>query len=226
MGEVLQALPLARVGINDQLRQSPLSETAYYLIALETAPAPVGLHELFEATLGSVRRQGGGLVDQHALFVCLLERRELRGTLPSWSITRLPGTLFTDYVGAAEVLARDLIYEAGHHWFNYALATAAVLLPDDVTFYSPWRETTCPVFGFLHACWAFSLTAIYSASALDGAPPPARAFLDGYLTEQGRFLRAAVLDFAKAATLITSTPVRERVSWAMDAALQCTPRPQ
>ncbi|MFH8380129.1 aKG-HExxH-type peptide beta-hydroxylase [Kitasatospora sp. NPDC018058] len=212
-----------------KLLQSPLSETAYYLIAPETTAAPARLHELLTAALGSARKHGfGDLLDQHAPIVCLLERRELRDTLFSWSITRLPGTVFTDYTDATEVLARDLLHEAGHHWFNEALAMASVSLPDDVTFYSPWRETDRPAFGFLHACWAFSLTVIYSAAVLDDVPPAVHAFLSDYLAVQSRLLRAAARDFAEAATLITSEPLRAQVASAVDTALQCTrsvPRP-
>ncbi|MFJ9693133.1 aKG-HExxH-type peptide beta-hydroxylase [Kitasatospora sp. NPDC101183] len=204
------------------LLQSPLSETAYYLVAPETSVAPAALHELLATALDSARKHGfGGLVDQYAPIVCLLERRELRDTLFSWSITRLPGTVFTDYTSAPEVLARDLVHEAGHHWFNEALATASVSLPEDVTFHSPWRETERPAFGFLHACWAFSLTVIYSAAVLDSAPPPVQAFLRDYLAGQGRLLRAAVPNFGEAASLITSEQLRERVSGAVDAALRC-----
>ncbi|MFI1742579.1 aKG-HExxH-type peptide beta-hydroxylase [Streptomyces sioyaensis] len=77
--------------------------------------------------------------------VCLLEHRDLADTLFRWSITRLPGTVFTDYTNHPVVLARDLIHEAGHQWLNDALALAQAVLPDEVTFYSPWRATQRPV---------------------------------------------------------------------------------
>ncbi|MFD9123514.1 aKG-HExxH-type peptide beta-hydroxylase [Kitasatospora sp. NPDC059571] len=208
-----------------QLLQSPLSDTAYYLINPQTSPAAPDKHELLEAALDSSHKHGfGDLLNHHAPIICLLERRDLRDTLFSWSITRLPGTVFTDHTDHPEVLARDLVHEAGHHWFNEALAMRSVSLPDDITVYSPWRESERPVFGFLHACWAFSLTVIYSGAALDGAPPTARAFLSGYMEQQGELLRAAAPDFAQVAALIKSKPLRERLSTAVATALRCTQR--
>ncbi|MFC5187980.1 aKG-HExxH-type peptide beta-hydroxylase [Actinomadura harenae] len=206
-----------------QLLQSPISDTAYYLIAPETEPAPATLHDLLTAALDSAHKHGfSSLIDQHAPIACVLEQRDLHATLFSWSITRLPGTVFTDYTNAAEVLARDLIHEAGHHWLNEALAIGAIALPDDLTFYSPWRAVRRPAFGFLHACWAFSLATIYSAAALDDAPSPVHVFLMDYLAEQRQLLRAALPAFAEAATLITSRSLHERVSSAVQTALHYT----
>ncbi|MEV5574484.1 HEXXH motif-containing putative peptide modification protein [Spirillospora sp. NPDC052269] len=206
-----------------RLLQSPISDTAYYLIAPETWPAPTALHGLLATALTSAQKHGfGNLVDQHAPIICLLEQRDLRTTLFSWSITRLPGTVFTDYTTTAEVLARDLIHEAGHHWLNEALAMETVALPDDITFYSPWRAERRPAFGFLHACWAFSLTTIYSAAAFNDASPPARAFLADYLAEQRWLLRAALPAFTEAAALLTSALLQERVFSAVQTALHCT----
>ncbi|MFD9592686.1 HEXXH motif-containing putative peptide modification protein [Kitasatospora sp. NPDC059973] len=165
----------------------------------------------------------GDLLNQHAPIICLFERREIRDTLFSWSITRLPGTVFTDRVNSPEVLARDLIHEAGHHWFNDALTAASMSFPENVVFYSPWRKAISPAFGFLHACWAFSLTAIYSAQVVDTASSPAQGSLRDYLTGQGRLLWDALPALADTITLITSVPLRAQLSKAVEAALRCTP---
>ncbi|MFG2698026.1 hypothetical protein [Kitasatospora sp. NPDC048407] len=61
----------------------------------------------------------------------------MRDTLFSWSITRLPGTVFTDQVDSPEFLARDLMHEAGRHWFNAVLAAASVSFPENSVLYSP-----------------------------------------------------------------------------------------
>ncbi|WAL74645.1 HEXXH motif-containing putative peptide modification protein [Kitasatospora sp. YST-16] len=173
----------------------------------------------------SHKRGLGDLLDQHAPDICLLERREMHDTLFSWSTTRLPGTVFTDHVDSPEVLVRDLIHEAGHHWFNDALTAASVSSPESPSFYSPWQKknTIRPAFEFLHACWAFSLTAIYSAQVVDATPSPVQGFLRDYLTDQGRHLRDALSALADAVTLITSVPLRDQLSKAVDAALRCTP---
>lgn len=204
----------------DELLRSPLSETAYYLVRPDTAPAEHSKHKLLATALDSAAEYGfGPLLALHAPVVCLLEHRDLADTLFSWSITRLPGTVFTDYTSHPEVFARDLVHEAGHHWLNDALALAEAVLPDEVTFYSPWRATQRPVFGFLHACWAFSLTMLYSARALEHSTPPARAFLAAYLSNQRKLLRVAAESFTEASDYIKAGVVRERVIATIDMAV-------
>jgi HEXXH motif-containing protein len=84
--------------------------------------------------------------------------RKLDDILHSWSITRRPGTVFSDFTDESAVLGRELVHEAGHHWLNDALSATSSTIPAEVTFHSPWRGTMRPVFEFLHACWAFPLT--------------------------------------------------------------------
>lgn len=204
----------------DELLRSPLSETAYYLVRPDTASAEKSKHKLLVAALDSAAEYGfGPLLEQHAPVVCLLEHRDLADTLFSWSITRLPGTVFTDCTNHPEVLARDLIHEAGHHWLNDALAFTEAVLPDEVTFYSPWRATQRPVFGFLQACWAFSLTMRYSACALEHSTPPAHTFLAGYLSNQRKLLRIAASSFTEASNYIEAGIVRERLIATVEMAM-------
>ncbi|WP_052069386.1 aKG-HExxH-type peptide beta-hydroxylase [Streptacidiphilus albus] len=203
------------------LLRSPLSETAYYLVRPDTAQAETVARDLLPAALDSAAEHGfGPLLEQHAPVICLLEHRDLADALFSWSITRLPGTVFTDYTDHHEILARDLIHEAGHHWLNDALALAAAELPEDVTFYSPWRRTERPVFGFLHACWAFSLTMIYSARALEHSGSAARTFLANYLTEQRSLLMDAVPTLTKAIGFIKDEAMRGRLASTVTAAMR------
>ncbi|WP_435053436.1 hypothetical protein [Kitasatospora phosalacinea] len=163
----------------------------------------------------------GDLLDEHAPIICLLERREMRDTLFSWSITRLPGTVFTDHVDSPEVLARDLIHEAGHHWFTDAPNAASVSFSENPSLYSQWRNIILHAFGFLHACWAFSLTAITGPRWSTRLLLRRRAFC-ATMTDQGRLLRDALLALADAVTLITSGPLRNQLSKAVEAALRST----
>ncbi|MFI5685814.1 aKG-HExxH-type peptide beta-hydroxylase [Streptomyces sp. NPDC051636] len=152
------------------------------------------------------------MLTQHAPVICLLNRRRLDETLHSWALTRLPGTVFTDYTAHPEVLARDLIHEAAHNWLNDALAAHDVRLPGDVTFFSPWRGTNRPVFGFLHACWAFSLTALYARQARRSASGAVVPFLDAYLRQQQSQVADATDSLANALSYVSASVIRERIS--------------
>ncbi|WP_051926381.1 aKG-HExxH-type peptide beta-hydroxylase [Streptomyces durhamensis] len=198
------------------LLHSEISETAYYLVGPDTAPASPETHGLVRAALASAAEHGfGTLLTQHAPVVCLLNRRRLDETLHSWALTRLPGTVFTDYTAHPEVLARDLIHEAAHNWLNDALTAHDVSLPADVTFFSPWRGTPRPIYGFLHACWAFSLTVLYARRARCGATGAVASFLDAHLRQQeGRF--ASVLDsLAEALSFVPTEAIRDRINRAV-----------
>ncbi|AYN42459.1 HEXXH motif domain-containing protein [Streptomyces dangxiongensis] len=203
------------------LLRSEISETAYYLVGPDASPAPPEALGLVRAALASATEHGfGALLTQHAPVICLLNRRRLDETLHSWALTRLPGTVFTDYTAHPEVLARDLIHEAAHNWLNDALAAHDVHLPADVTFFSPWRGTPRPVYGFLHACWAFSLTVLYTRQARCSATGALVHFLDAHLRQQeGQF--ASVSDaLAEALSYVSAKVVRDHVSRAVTRALQ------
>ncbi|MGW2603599.1 aKG-HExxH-type peptide beta-hydroxylase [Streptomyces mirabilis] len=127
------------------------------------------------------------------------------------ALTRLPGTVFTDYTAHPEVLARDLIHDAAHNWLNDALAAYDVGLPADVTFFSPWRGTPLPVYGFLHACWAFSLTVLYARQAGCDATGAVVPFLDAHLRQQESRFASALDSLADA--------LRDHVSHAVSKAV-------
>nr|WP_262928550.1 HEXXH motif-containing putative peptide modification protein [Streptomyces sp. CBMA152] len=158
------------------------------------------------------------MLTDHAPIVCLLDGRGLDEPLHSWALTRLPGTVFTDYTGHPEILARDLIHEAAHNWLNDALTLHGIHLPDGVTFYSPWRGTRRPVYGFLHACWAFSLTILYSQAAVTTTDDPVKAFLNAYLHQQRTHLAAASLYLDKACHFLSHSALHDRLRDAVGRA--------
>ncbi|MFF8841917.1 aKG-HExxH-type peptide beta-hydroxylase [Streptomyces sp. NPDC015127] len=194
------------------LLRSEISETAYYLVRPDTIPAPHKAQALVHAALASATEHGfGTLLTQHAPVICLLSPRRLDETLHSWALTRLPGTVFTDYTAHPEVLARDLIHEAAHNWLNDALAAQDVSLPADVTFYSPWRGTPRPVFGFLHACWAFALTMLYARQARRDATGAVVPFLNAHLHQQEGQFASAAESLEKALSYVPADEVRDHV---------------
>ena len=204
----------------DLLRSPLLSETAYYLVRPDTAAVEGDVRKSLAAALVSVHEHGfAPLLAQHAPVICLLSHRDPADTLFSWSITRLPGTVFTDYTDHPEILARDLIHEAGHHWLNEAFALTGTALPDDVTFFSPWRDADRPVFGFLHACWAFSLTVIHASRVLDQGDSPACDFLATYVQRQREMLKEVTNSLPKAFDHIKADWLRTRLVAAIREAL-------
>ncbi|MFD4789836.1 HEXXH motif-containing putative peptide modification protein [Streptomyces sp. NPDC058459] len=202
------------------LLRSEISETAYYLVGPDTDPAPPEAHRLVRAALASATEHGfGTLLTQHAPVICLLNRRQLDETLHSWALTRLPGTVFTDCTAHPEVLARDLIHEAAHNWLNDALAAHDVHLPADVTFFSPWRGAPRPIYGFLHACWAFSLTVMYVRRVRQSATGPVVCFLDDHLRQQEDQFASVTDSLTEALSYVSAKVIRDHVSRAASRAV-------
>ncbi|TDC59432.1 hypothetical protein E1258_18045, partial [Micromonospora sp. KC207] len=196
----------------DRMPRSAISETPYYVLGPDTTAAPPNLRELAAAAYAAGARNGfADLLASHAVVVCLLRHKQLGDTLDSWAITRLPGTIYCDHVDEPVVLARDLIHEAGHNWLNDALSATACEISDDARFYSPWKKTNRPAFGFLHACFAFPLTMIYTARVLPETNGDLHRFLAAYLDQQRRLLAATAAGHARALTLITAPDLRERL---------------
>lgn len=201
------------------LPRSAISETPYVLLGPGTTAAPAMVRDLSAIAFATAAETGfAALLTDHAAVVCLLRHKQLGDTLDSWTISRLPGTIFTDHVNEPAVLARDLIHEAGHNWLNDALAACSVKIPADAAFFSPWKKTTRPAFGFLHACWAFPLTMLYSARMLERVSGPVRIFLTAYLAQQCELLAATTDDHARALGLISDDALQHRLDTVHRAA--------
>lgn len=198
-----------------ELITSTISDTPYYLLGPFTDPAPAPDRALARAAYKTAADLGfADLVTHHARILVLLGRKQYDDRFDSWTISRLPGTVFLDHIDDPAALARDLIHEAGHNWLNDALAATSTLLPDDVHFPSPWKNTHRPAYGFLHACWAFPLTMIYTARILDRddqLTAPGRDFLSRYLDLQRRFLGPTADTHPQALALIPDPELRERL---------------
>ncbi|MFD5470949.1 aKG-HExxH-type peptide beta-hydroxylase [Streptomyces sp. NPDC127105] len=196
----------------DRLPRSDISETPYYVLGPDTTAAPPPLRELVATACATGAQNGfASLLADHAVVICLLRRKNLGDTLDSWTITRLPSSIFCDHVGDHVVLARDLIHEAGHNWLNDALSATACEISDEARFYSPWKETTRPAFGFLHACWAFPLTMIYTARVLEETTGDLHRFLVAYLDQQRCLLSTTADDHADALSLVSDPGLRQRL---------------
>jgi HEXXH motif-containing protein len=197
----------------DEMIRGPHSDTPYYVLGPDTTRAAEPLASQADDAFDCIGAAGlGELVTAHAAVICLTGRRRPDQTLRSFAITRLPATVFTDYTGDATVLGRDLVHEAAHNWLNDALAALQVTIPDDEEFFSPWRGTERPAYGFLHACFAFPLTVIYAVRILSGASGPGHNVLADHVRQQRTQMAAVEGDFTQALKLITDHGLRERLN--------------
>lgn len=202
------------------LEQSSISETPYTVLSPSTRAAEPQHQQLVHDAVDIAARTGfGHLTNQHGSIVCLLRHRSVEQTLDSWTISRLPGTVFVDYTNAPTVLARDLIHEAGHNWLNDAFAASATTFDPAATFYSPWKATMRPAFGFLHACWSFPLMLLFISKIIDTEPAETRRYFHAYLRQQRTFLHSTQTDFPRALKLVRDNDLRERVADVYTAAL-------
>ncbi|MFH8473269.1 hypothetical protein [Streptomyces sp. NPDC018000] len=80
---------------------------------------------------------------------------------------------------------------------------------------SPWRGVPRPVFGFLHACWAFSLTVLFVRQARGSAQSAVVPFLDAYLRKQQTCFAAATESLARALAYVSADVVRGHISRAV-----------
>ncbi|MFI9327726.1 aKG-HExxH-type peptide beta-hydroxylase [Kitasatospora sp. NPDC052868] len=195
------------------LPRSPISETPYYVLGPDTRSAPIHLRTLAAGAFTAAADTGfGPLLTAHAVVVILLRNKQLGQRLDSWTITRLPGTVFLDHIGDRAVLARDLIHEAGHNWLNDAFTATGCKIDDQAEFHSPWKQSMRSAFGFLHACWAFPLTMLYIARVLEHTEGAVQRFLTAYLDQQREQLAATTADHPRALELVGDDDLRERLA--------------
>ncbi|PVD04484.1 HEXXH motif-containing putative peptide modification protein [Streptomyces sp. CS014] len=169
----------------EDMTRSEISETPYYVLGPHTSRVDHLVQHVTEARAHAAATGFVSLLERHAPIVCLMHHKDPAQTLLSWSITRLPGTVFTDYTHSPRITGRDLVHEAGHNWLNDALAATHTRV-DEGQFFSPWRNETRPAFGFLHACWAFPLTMLYASRLLKQGKVTAHEeqFFTAYLGQQ------------------------------------------
>ncbi|KJS54404.1 hypothetical protein VM98_19235 [Streptomyces rubellomurinus subsp. indigoferus] len=211
--DLAPAGPLTVAPGEENLITSSISDTPYYVLGPATQAAPGHLHKLTVESAGLAAEHGfGELVDAHAPVVCLLTGKPLGSPLRSWTISRMPGTVFLDYVPDNPVMvARDLVHEAGHNWLNDALTATGCEIDNAQTFYSPWKKTHRPAYGFLHGCWSFSLVALYVAAVLPTTSGETHTFLTAYLDRQRTQLRIVTGDHETALQTITDATLGARL---------------
>ncbi|MEU5762561.1 HEXXH motif-containing putative peptide modification protein [Nocardia sp. NPDC047648] len=85
----------------------------------------------------------------------------------TWATGGLPYVVHLHLMPRAELVARDLIHEATHAYLNDWLASRGLRLdPYTPAFWSPWKDTKRPLFGFVHSIMAFSIVTAFLASVM------------------------------------------------------------
>lgn len=140
------------------LQASDTSDTPVFLIG-SRAPAIPSDGDLKVVATGAelASRAGhGDLVAANCQVLVLMRLLDVRDNANSWSVAHLPATVHMDYYDAPFLVGRDLVHESAHNFLNDAIAAANCDLSAAPSYYSPWKSTNRPAFGFIHANWAFA----------------------------------------------------------------------
>jgi hypothetical protein len=169
------------------------------------------LTELLGIGTRTANRAGYGWLVDNALGVVIgLHRRGLAETASSWTVNRLPCTIYTDYYEDGEILGKELVHEAAHSWLNDCFTLTGE--PDNTRaeFWSPWKQRNRTAFGMAHSAFAFSCAVNYLSWLLDHTATPAVAeFCERVLPGERARLREAAPGVEQVFTSIVDDSVRE-----------------
>lgn len=179
---------------------------------VDSAPDEI-THLVKEASAAAVEAGYGWLV-QHALGVVVtLHERRFDEATSSWTVSRLPCTMYTDYYPDGPLLGKDLVHEAAHSWLNECLTVSAEQLDDSqAAYWSPWKQRARTAFGLLHSAFAFSCVINYLTWLRDNAPgPQPLAYCDRRLPDERARLAEAAPGIESVLEDIIDDPIRNMV---------------
>jgi hypothetical protein len=125
--------------------------------------APADIVQLAERASAAVVDAGYGWLVRLALGVVVaLHQRRIDEATSSWTVSRLPCTIYTDYYPYGTLLGKDLVHEAAHSWLNDCLTVTCEKLDDSkAEYWSPWKQRNRTAFGIVHSAFAFSCVINY-----------------------------------------------------------------
>ncbi|KUF18655.1 aKG-HExxH-type peptide beta-hydroxylase [Streptomyces silvensis] len=99
--------------------------------------------------------------------VAVLGTAEPGAPTATWATGGLPYVVHLHLLPRPELIARDLMHEATHTHLNDWLASRDIRL-DPVTpvYWSPWKDSKRPLFGFTHSIMAFSMVTAFLATVM------------------------------------------------------------
>ncbi|MEW2195347.1 aKG-HExxH-type peptide beta-hydroxylase [Streptomyces microflavus] len=74
----------------------------------------------------------------------------------SWTLAGLDSSIFMDVPESPLRVAEAVLHEASHNLLFETVRTEGLPLPPEHAWYSPWKKTERPAYGFLHSVYAFS----------------------------------------------------------------------
>ena len=112
----------------------------------------------------------------------------------SYTLSGVPGTMYSDVMKSPLRLAETLLHEATHNWLNDALAVFQAEGFQNEDFWSPWRHRKRPVYGIIQACLVFSKLTLLFAKAIrsDGVSSVDKAYAVSRLKIEQKVLRDQV----------------------------------
>jgi hypothetical protein len=151
----------------------------------------------------------------------LLAQRAPADVTASYSVTALPGTVYTDWTPDAVRLGEGLLHEAAHCWLNECLAACGEQLPAEPTWYSPWKNRPRSAFGLLHAAFIFALLLHYFDHISQGETFPLRArqYCRARKEAEAQRLHQVAPSVREALRLLRSDAVRELLRSEFEGAL-------
>ncbi|MFI6044514.1 hypothetical protein ACIA8C_23000 [Nocardia sp. NPDC051321] len=113
--------------------------------------------------------QYGSIFSASVGIVVALRPISLTDTATSFTNPSVSGSVYCNILHEIPALiARDLLHEATHCWFNNYLAATGVALERSVPkFHSPWKQAARPAFGFAHSVISFSIVCLYLAGEVN-----------------------------------------------------------
>jgi len=126
--------------------------------AADVDSAPADVVQLAELATATAADAGYGWLVRNALGVVVaLHRRRLDEATSSWTVSRLPCTIYTDYYPHGTLLGKDLVHEAAHSWLNDCLTVTSENLDNSkAEYWSPWKQRNRTAFGIVQSAFAFS----------------------------------------------------------------------
>lgn len=101
-------------------------------------------------------------IEQSVGIVIVLGLVKPGAPVATWATGRLPYAVHLHLMPRAELIARDLIHEATHTHLNDWLGSRDVRLDSSTPrFWSPWKDSERPLFGFVHSIVAFSVVTTF-----------------------------------------------------------------
>jgi HEXXH motif-containing protein len=179
--------------------------------AADVDSAPADVVQLTERASAAALDAGYGWLVRNALGVVVtLHQRRLDEATSSWTVSRLPCTIYTDYYMHGTLLGKDLVHEAAHSWLNDCLTVTSEELDDSkAEYWSPWKQRNRTAFGIVHSAFAFSCVINYLGWLRDQTPDPdVLAYCERRLPSERARLAEAASGIELAFKAIAEDPLR------------------